>query len=454
MEEVADEGVGLARGSAVTDGDGADFVSADESGEGLGGESGFAGVGVDDVVCEEFAGLVDDGDLAAGAQAGVDAEDGDGASWRAEEKVEEVVAEDLNCVGIGAFLELEAELGLDGGAEQALPAVFDSQEEVRGPVAFCAEDVSAEEGGCTERLQFDEEVEDALAFTAAYGEHAVGGDGFGSLAVVVVHLEFCLLVDGVKRLAADDDALVVHELAGNFAEVSGLADDFGHDVAGSFECILGGEDGFFGIDEGGGEGTEGSSGGLLVPQVEGKRLQALFAGDGGFGAALGPVGQVKVLQLALVEGRFDAELEVVGKLTLFCDGGKYGFTSCGEVAEVGELLLDGADLDLVEVAGCFLTIACDEGDCAAFVQQSDDGNKALQGEVEGGGKVLEDGGGESFCVSHVHSRWYLDLARKSRHGRGYDELSDEVSDAEKFVAVCASVCGGDECGGPICPCQG
>ena len=52
----------------------------------------------------------------------------------------EVLAKDLDGFGVGALLEFEADLGLDGGVEQALPAVFDGEFEVRGPVAGLAED--------------------------------------------------------------------------------------------------------------------------------------------------------------------------------------------------------------------------------------------------------------------------------------------------------------------------
>ena len=83
---------------------------------------------------EELSGLVDDGNLAAGAEAGVDAQDGDRAGGRGEQEVLEVIAKDLDGVGVGALFELEAQLALDGRAEQALPGVVDGELEVRRPV--------------------------------------------------------------------------------------------------------------------------------------------------------------------------------------------------------------------------------------------------------------------------------------------------------------------------------
>ena len=56
--------------------------------------------------------------------------------------------------------------------------------------------------------------------------------------------------------------------------------------------------------------------------------------------------------------------------------------------------------DLVEIACRFLTIACDEGYSAPFVQQANHSDQAVHGDVQGLGDVQEDFGGESFRVGH------------------------------------------------------
>ena len=67
-------------------------------------------------------------------------------------------------VGVGALLEFEAELALDGGVEEALPCVVDGEFELRGPVAG----LGAEKRGLRRMrggalgFEFDEEVEDGL----------------------------------------------------------------------------------------------------------------------------------------------------------------------------------------------------------------------------------------------------------------------------------------------------
>ena len=73
---------------------------------------------------EELAGVVDDGDLAAGADAGVDAKHASWPGGRSEQQVLEIFAENLDGLDVGALLEFQADLGLDRESEQALPSVF------------------------------------------------------------------------------------------------------------------------------------------------------------------------------------------------------------------------------------------------------------------------------------------------------------------------------------------
>ncbi len=151
------------------------------------------------------------------------------------------------------------------------------------------------------RLQFHQEEEDVFGLAAADGQHAMRGNGLHRLAIVVVHLELFLLIDGIGGLAAGDDALVEEKLAERLAQVGIFADRFGDDVARAFERFVEVGDAFFFADEGGGEVSERQRGGLLRPKILGQRLQSLFARDGGLGAALGLVGQVEIFELAFVE---------------------------------------------------------------------------------------------------------------------------------------------------------
>ena len=183
------------------------------------------------------------------------------------------------------------------------------------------------------------------------------------------------------EVAADGAGSGVHRVRGAHHGADGLAvvgvfgDHFGDDMAGTFE-------GFGGIAEGGGEVGEGLAVGDLFQHIDGEGFEAFLAGNAGFGFALGLIGKVEIFEFGLVEGLLDFGLKFGGELALFLDGAEDGGSAVFEFAEVLELLLDGEDLDLVEVAGGFLAVAGDEGDGAAFVEEGDGGDQALERDCE------------------------------------------------------------------------
>ncbi len=337
-KEVADEGVGLARGGAVADGDGADVVLGDQRGEGVACSGGcvLGSVGVDDVVARNLPVSSTTAILQPvrrpGSMPRTEIGPAGGASrrfWRLSRKT-------WMASGSERFLSSRRSSPWMEGLRRRFQesSMASSRCGVQSPV--CAEDAGADERGGAERIELDEEVEDGLGFAAANGEHAVRGDGLYRLAIVVVHLELFLLVDRVEGFLADDDAFLEQELAESLAEVGVLADGFGDDMAGAFEGILDGGDFLFGADKGGREFGEGLRCWELRPEVVGERLQAAVAGDGGLGASLGAIGEVEVFELGLVEGGVDTRLKVIGELALLEDGGEDGLAAADEIAEVGD----------------------------------------------------------------------------------------------------------------------
>ena len=133
LEEVADESVGLARSRAVADRDGPDVVFRDQRFQRAlrAGDVVLGLERIDDVVAEELAGVVDHRDLAAGADAGVESQHGELARGRREQQVLQILAEDLDGVGVGALLEFQTDLRSDGAVEQTLPGVFRRQVQLR-----------------------------------------------------------------------------------------------------------------------------------------------------------------------------------------------------------------------------------------------------------------------------------------------------------------------------------
>ena len=97
---------------------------------------------------------------------------------------------------------------------------------------------------------------------------------------------------------------------------------------------------------------------------------------------------------------FDAGFQLVGQLALLGDGGKDRFAARDQIAEVGELFFDVADLHFVEIAGGLLAIARDERHGAAVVQQLDDRDQAAHGNVEGLRNVQQNFRGETFQFRH------------------------------------------------------
>ena len=130
----------------------------------------------------------------------------------------------------------------------------------------------------------------------------------------------------------------------------------------------------------------------LLPEKEGERFQALVARDGGLGAALRLVRQVEIFEFGLFERGLDLRLQFRREFALFLNGREHGLAAIFQFAEVLQLLLDVADLDLVQIAGHFLAIARDEGHRGAFVEQFDDGIHPLQRDVEQLGDMYENGG--------------------------------------------------------------
>ena len=73
---------------------------------------------------EKSAGVVDSGNLASGADAGVYSKYGELARGRGEQQIPEILTENLDGIGVGALFEFEPDLPGNGTTEQALPGVF------------------------------------------------------------------------------------------------------------------------------------------------------------------------------------------------------------------------------------------------------------------------------------------------------------------------------------------
>ena len=130
----------------------------------------------------------DDRDLHAGAEARVEADRHALARGRGEQELLEILPEDDDGLLVGARLELEAEVELHGGGEEAAVRVLDDESHLHGRRVTAYELVVEHGrdalGGCVDRGD-----QEALCFTAADSEHAMRGNLGELLREVVIVLE-------------------------------------------------------------------------------------------------------------------------------------------------------------------------------------------------------------------------------------------------------------------------
>ncbi len=149
-------------------------------------------------------------------------------------------------------------------------------------------------------------------------------------------------------------------------------------MAGAFQGLLHTGHALIRIHKTSGELLKRSLGRLLVPQILRQRLQAFFARDGRFGAALGFVREVEVFKFVFLQHRFDPRAQFRRQLALLVDGLEHRGAPFFELAKILRLLLDGADLDFVQVLRDLLAVASDEGHRRPFIEQFHCGHQALE----------------------------------------------------------------------------
>src|SRR6185503_12499649 len=122
-----------------------------------------------------------------------------------------------------------------------------------------------------------------------------------------------------------------------------------------------------------------------------------------------PIRRVEILELCLALRRFDRAPELRRQLALLLDRREDRAPSRLELDQILALLLDAADLNLVEPAGSLLAVARDERHRAAFVEErdhgSDAGTRQPQSLADRGNRVVSVGSGAGL-VGHKTGRPY------------------------------------------------
>ena len=195
-----------------------------------------------------------------------------------------------------------------------------------------------------------------------------------------------------------EDPLVAGQLAHHPPEVGVLAQALGEDVGRPLDGALRVGDPELGVDEGEGEFQGRADGELLDRDQLGQRLKAALAGDGRLGSSSRFEGEVEVLQLGFLAAESDAVGEFGGEFSLLLDALEDGDLPVGQLAVVGEQVLDLPDLHLVQFAGLFLSVAGDEGDGSPLVQK----RHRLQNACARQAALLDDDGKYQLVIGNRH----------------------------------------------------
>jgi hypothetical protein len=217
-------------------------------------------------------------------------------------------------------------------------------------------------------LDADVGAEDPFRLAATDGEVPMRRYSSRLLLVAVIGLELGRHLGLLGDRLDLDDALLGEQLAHGGAHLDLLGQGLGDDVARAGERRLDVGDLLGHVDEGLRLALEIACRRLLE-DAQRQRLEATLAGDHRAGAALRLVREVQVLELALHPRGLDLRLELRGQLSLLVDLRQDGDAAVLHLGVIEVLLLDGADLHLVEPTGLLLAVAGDEGDGRGLGEQ-------------------------------------------------------------------------------------
>ena len=371
LDELHRHLLGLPAGGAVADGDVGHAVAADELCQRVDGLLllPLAERGVDHRRVQHLAGGVHHRHLAAVAVAGVKPHGDKALHRRLHQQGLEVEAEHFDGPLVGLLSEQAAHLPFHRGEDQPVVGVLGggADEGHGGGAGVQHRPADGDQGRLA--LHLHAHLEHALPLSAVDGQHLVALYPVQGGAEGVVEP-----VDGVLRLlgrgGGDQISLFPHQLPQALADVRVVGDALGDDVAGSLEGVLRRLHPLLRVDKGpGGLLRRRAVRGLGEEQL-GQRLQPLFAGHGGAGAALLLIGAVEILHLRQGGGGVDGGGELLRQLALALDGGLDLLPPLVQIAQVLQPVGQGAQGGIVHGPVELLAVAGDEGDGVALVNEA------------------------------------------------------------------------------------
>src|SRR6185295_12469 len=99
----------------------------------------------------------------------------------------------------------------------------------------------------------------------------------------------------------------------------------------------------------------------LFPNIFGERAQPFFNGSGSFCFSPWFIWKVDIFEIASNKAGQDLRFQLFSKLSLTFDCPKYGLTALLEPFVIETPLVNVANLHLIEISGCLLAIAGNEG---------------------------------------------------------------------------------------------
>lgn len=317
---------------------------------------------------QQLAGGVDDRQLAAGAVRRIDAEHDMAAHRRLQQQAAQIGGEDADRVLLRPLRQLRAHLALDRRRDEPLVRVLDDGgQHVPNRRRDALAERMAEDMVMDARCRnVQPDAQHLLALAAVDRERAVRRQLAQRLLIVVVHL-----VHRFRSRLPDlgaDDALLRGELARPGADAGVVGDALGDDVHRALERFLRRLRAGLARDVLARLG-ERLALARLREQPVGQRLQPPLPRDGSARLALLPVRPVQILDLLQLGRGGDRLRQLRRQLALLADQPQHLALAVLQIAPVGQLLLDAAQLVLVELAGHFLAVARDERNRIALVQQ-------------------------------------------------------------------------------------
>ncbi len=374
---------------------------------------------------EQLAGRVDDRDLAAGPDAGVETEHRLRTGRRRQQQLMEIAAEYLDRLGLRGFAQLHQQLDRQVQMDFDLPRPFAHavQPRVGAAAAVLDPDLRRDhrDAGMRRRrlariVEPELDLQHSERAATEQRQRAMRRDRADGLGIGVVVAELLLFGELLAlRHRGAQDAVVPQARTHGGEQLRGLREALGQDVARAVERRFRVRH-VDRLDAFRGRSHEHVLGRFRVgierrigEQRVGERLQPGLARDLRPGAALRLVREVKILERLLGRRHQNRGAQLVGQLPLLLDRRQDRRAPLFELAQIQQALLQRTQLRIVEVAGHLFSIARDERHARAFVEQRDGGGDLMGADAE----LMGEGGDDlRSCGVGGHSRCPIMLAKR------------------------------------------